>query len=143
MRQMASQPESVVELNERASFVALEEEWNALVESVQPQPFFRHEFFRVWLDNFASAQRWRILVHRDERGKLQGVLPLVADSSSMLGVPVRRLISAANVHSCRFDLVARDPARSAQLFYEHLAADRGWDLLLLTDVPEGGGGFEI
>ncbi|HME92437.1 MAG TPA: GNAT family N-acetyltransferase [Myxococcaceae bacterium] len=140
---MASLPESVVELNERASFVALEEEWNALVELVQPQPFFRHEFFRVWLDNFAPSQRWRILVHRDERGKLQGVLPLIADAGFMLGVPVRRLLGAANVHSCRFDLVASDPARSAQLFLGHLAADRGWDVLLLSDVPEGGGGFEI
>ncbi len=138
-----SLPDSVLELNERSSFVALEDEWNALVESVRPQPFFRHEFIRVWLDNFAPRKRWRILVGRDAHGRLNGLLPLIAESTSMFGVPLRRLASAANVHSCRFDLVAGDPERTGPLFFQHLAARRSWDLLLLTDVPEGGCAWEI
>lgn len=143
MRQMRSVAEPVLELTERSSFVALEDEWNALVDRVSPQPFFRHEFFRVWLDNFAPRQSWRILTHRDDRGRLQGVLPLIAGTGTLLGVPIRRLAGAANVHSCRFDLLASEPARTAELFFQHLAGDRNWDVLVLTDVPEGGGAFEI
>src|SRR6516225_2692064 len=60
----------VVEISERSSFVALEAEWNALVDAVRPEPFYRHEFIRVWLDNFAPNKRWVILSTRDQQGRL-------------------------------------------------------------------------
>ena len=85
----------VIEVNERSSFVALESEWNALVDAIRPEPFHRHEFIRVWLDNFAPQKRWRILAARDSQGRLAAVLPLVSERSSMFGMPVRQLASAA------------------------------------------------
>jgi CelD/BcsL family acetyltransferase involved in cellulose biosynthesis len=133
----------VIEVNERSSFVALESEWNALVDAIRPEPFHRHEFIRVWLDNFAPHKRWKILAARDSRGCLASVLPLVAEATSMFGMPVRKLGSAANVHSCRFDLISRNPEDAGRAFFEHLAASDSWDVLQLTDVPEGGGAWEI
>jgi CelD/BcsL family acetyltransferase involved in cellulose biosynthesis len=133
----------VVEISERSSFVALEAEWNALVDAVRPEPFYRHEFIRVWLDNFAPNKRWVILSTRDPSGRLAAVLPLIAGESSMFGVPLRQLSGASNVHSCRFDLIARDPQAAGRAFFQHLAASDRWDVIQLMDVPEQGGAWEI
>ncbi|HYX92202.1 MAG TPA: GNAT family N-acetyltransferase [Myxococcaceae bacterium] len=128
----------VEEIRDRAAFVALEREWNALVAESDDQIFYRHEFLRVWIDNFAPRAQLRALVIRGRGGRLEAALPLLARPARMYGVPVRELSSAANPHSCRFDLLARDPPAAASAFLAHLAQDRSWDVLRITDVPEGG-----
>jgi CelD/BcsL family acetyltransferase involved in cellulose biosynthesis len=136
-------PVRVEEVTDRAAFAALEEEWNALVAQTDDQLFYRHEFIRVWLDNFAPDARLKILTLRGADGALQAVLPLLAQRASWYGLPVRELRCAANLHSCRFDLVARDPQVAARAFLDHLEADSGWDVLRLTDVPENGRAFVL
>ncbi|MBX5483738.1 MAG: GNAT family N-acetyltransferase [Myxococcaceae bacterium] len=133
----------VVEVEGRAAFVALEAEWNALVRETDDQIFYRHEFIRVWVDNFAPTARLRVLTLRAQDGTLQAVLPLIERRTRMYGVPLRELCAAANLHSCRFDLIARDPKRAAEAFFDHLVQDRSWDLIRLTDVPEGGKAFAL
>lgn len=127
-------------VSERAAFMALEPEWNALVAQTGNELFYRHEFLRVWLDNFAPTAPLRILTLRDAQGALQAALPLLLERGTMYGAPVRQLVAAANPHSCRFDLIAREPERAAQALLAHLRADRSWDLLRLNDVPETGAG---
>jgi CelD/BcsL family acetyltransferase involved in cellulose biosynthesis len=141
-RQLTPAP-GVVEVTGRTAFMALEPEWNALVESTADEPFYRHEFFRVWVDNFAPESRLRVLTLRDTEGRLTAALPLMAGRASLYGVPVRQLSATANPHSCRFDVVAREPGAAAAAFLEHLRTDRDWDVLLLTDVPEGGAGWSL
>jgi CelD/BcsL family acetyltransferase involved in cellulose biosynthesis len=136
-------PAPVIETAERSAFVALEPEWNALVDAVRAEPFHRHEFIRAWLDNFAPLKRWRILFARDPGGRLNAALPLIGETTSMFGVPVRRLGAAANVHSCRFDLIARDPEAAGEAFFQHIASSHSWDVLQLTDVPAQGSAWEI
>ncbi|MBJ6763895.1 GNAT family N-acetyltransferase [Myxococcaceae bacterium JPH2] len=134
---------TVVEVVDRAAFMALESEWNALVEATGHELFYRHEFVRIWLDNFAADGRLRVLILRDADGVLSAVLPLREERATLHGVPVRQLSSTANAHSCRFDLVAREPEQAAAVFIAHLRGVRGWDVLRLTDVPDGGGGFRL
>ncbi|MBN8471668.1 GNAT family N-acetyltransferase [Corallococcus exiguus] len=133
----------VVEVNDRADFMSLEAEWNQLVETTSHELFYRHEFLRLWLDNFAAGSRMRVLLLRGEDGTLTAALPLVEERTSMYGVPVRQLTSAANAHSCRFDMLAREPDAAARAFLAHLRATGGWDVLRLTDVPDGGVGFRL
>ncbi len=133
----------VEEIQDRAGFLALQPEWDALVAITNDQLFYRHDFLRVWLDNFAPRAKWRILTARDEVGALVAALPLVEEKTRLYGVPVRQLSAAANPHSCRFDLIAKDPAAAGEAFYAHLAADRSWDVLRLLDIPEGGAGFQL
>ena len=136
----------VVEVADRAAFLALEHEWNALVAQTHDALFFRHEFVRVWLDNFAPASadtQHVVLTLRGTDGRLEAALPLVLRRGSLNGVPVRELCAAANAHSCRFDLLARRPAEAAQAFLAHLRARGGWDVLRLVDVPEGGAGHAL
>src|SRR4051794_33020205 len=94
----------VSEIRDRASFVALQPEWDALVSRTDDQLFYRHDFFRLWMDHFAPHGPLRILTARDDRGDLVAALPLVETRGSILGVPVRQLSAAANAHSPRFDL---------------------------------------
>lgn len=134
---------AIVELNDRAAFMALAREWNALVDETGGEPFYRHELFRIWIDNFAPRLKLRVLCLRDPGGALSAVLPLVERRSKIYGVPVRELTSASNSHSCRFDLIARDADAAAEAFFAHLAADPDWDLLRLIDVPETGAAMRL
>ncbi|NVJ28243.1 GNAT family N-acetyltransferase [Myxococcus sp. AM011] len=133
----------VVEVGDRAAFMALESEWNALVEATSHEVFYRHEFLRIWLDNFAPGSRLRVLTLRDEDGQLSAALPLWEERTTLYGVPVRQLSGAANAHSCRFDVLAREPDVAAALFLAHLRARGGWDVLRLTDVPDGGAAWRL
>ncbi|WP_338865825.1 GNAT family N-acetyltransferase [Myxococcus stipitatus] len=133
----------VVEVDGRADFMSLEPEWNALVESTSDEVFYRHEFIRIWLDNFAPGARLRVLTLRDGAGRLSAVLPLWEERTTLYGVPVRQLSCAANAHSCRFDLVAREPDAAAAMFLSYLRQEGGWDVLRLTDVPDGGAAWRL
>lgn len=129
---------SVEELS-RGQFESLRPEWEALLErSGQGEPFLRHDFLMAWLDNFAPEAPVRLLAAR-ERGRLVAALPLLDEAGRIWGVPVRRLRPPANVHSCRFDLVA-EPERpdAVAALWSHLRAQGRFDVLLIPDVPEDG-----
>ncbi|HEX8597883.1 MAG TPA: GNAT family N-acetyltransferase [Chloroflexia bacterium] len=133
----------VSEVNSRAAFMQMQGEWNALVRATDDQPFYRHEWFRIWLDNFAADARWRIFVARDGEGKLVGALPLIEQPGMVLGAPARCLSAAANDHTPRFDLIAEDPEAVAAAFVGHLRRDSNWDVLHLPSVPPGGHAWRL
>jgi CelD/BcsL family acetyltransferase involved in cellulose biosynthesis len=128
----------VTEVTDRRTFMALAEEWNALVKATNDEPFYRHEFFRVWIDNFASGARLKILTGRDKFGKLSALLPLMEERGSLYGFPVKQLVAIGNTHSCRFDLIAEEGESAGRAFFEHLMLDRSWHMLQIIDVPKGG-----
>lgn len=134
---------SVGEVNSRAAFMQLAGEWNALVRATRDQPFYRHETIRIWLDNFAPQARIRVLTGRNSRGRLVAALPLVEDRTSLLGAPVRRLVSAANDHSPRFDLIAENGVLAGQAFFNYLEGDNSWDMLLIKAVPHAGHAWRL
>jgi CelD/BcsL family acetyltransferase involved in cellulose biosynthesis len=133
----------VTEVHDRAQFARLEREWDALVAATGAPVFLRHAFLRIWIDNFAPGRRLRVLVARDGAGELVAALPLMQERLFLCGVPVRALVSTANAHSCRFDALARDGAAAGRAFAAHLSADPGWDVLRMTDVPEGGNAWRV
>jgi CelD/BcsL family acetyltransferase involved in cellulose biosynthesis len=136
---------TVSEVRDRSGFMRLATEWEALTDASKGDPFYRHEFIRIWLDNFAPHTKLRVLLARDGDGSLLAALPLIEERAQMLGMPVRQLVAAANDHSCRFDLIANhiDGEKVGRAFWAHLAADRGWDLLRISDVPEGGNAWHL
>lgn len=138
-----SEPYRVNEVCDGAAFAALQPEWDALVRRTCDEPFFRHAFLRVWRDNFAPRAQLRVLTVRDGAGGLTAALPLIEARTTLYGVPVRQLSATANAHSCRFDLLADAPREAARALLDHLMRDPGWDVLCLTDVPEGGNGWAL
>lgn len=133
----------VQELTSMGEFLSLEEEWNALVEATEGGLFLRHESIRAWLGAFAPRAALVILLARDDCGVLSAALPLLSEWSLFCGLPARQLVAAANTHSCRFDMIARDPAAAARAFLAHLEARGGWDVLRIIDVPESGNAWEL
>ncbi|MEO8288315.1 MAG: GNAT family N-acetyltransferase [Chloroflexota bacterium] len=136
-------PITVTEVTDRTAFMRIQPEWDALVQRTCDQPFYRHGFIRVWLDNFAPSVELRVLLARDEEGNLVGALPLMAERGSMYGAPVRRLVAAANDHSCRFDMIAWDSKAVGAAFFSRLVADTSWDVLCIRDVPEEGNARQL
>jgi CelD/BcsL family acetyltransferase involved in cellulose biosynthesis len=139
-------PSPVVDLRDltgRPTFVALEKEWNALVAASSSQLFCRHEFIRSFLDNLVPDASLKIVTGRDPRGRLVVALPLLACRGSICGLGTRELASPTDVHSMRFDLVADDGEGTGAAVFRHLASDKGWDVLKITDVPEGGNAWAI
>ncbi|AKU90660.1 GNAT family N-acetyltransferase [Vulgatibacter incomptus] len=118
----------------------VEPEWRALCdEGPCAAPFFRPEWIAAYLRAFEPSATLRLVVATDA-GRLRAVLPLVAERSRLRGFPVRKLRSAAGVHSCRFDLVhgAGDFRPWADAIWSHLCETGGWDVIELRDVPAGG-----
>src|SRR6185369_9466813 len=139
----ASPAMAVKEVVGHLDFMALEEEWNALVEATCDEPFYRHEFIRTWIDNFAPGETLSILTGRNRTGRLVAALPLMKTRAFVYGFPARQTVSTANPHSCRFDMVAEDGAAAGASFFAYLAADKSWDMLKITDVPAGGKAWHL
>jgi CelD/BcsL family acetyltransferase involved in cellulose biosynthesis len=123
------------------SIDGLADEWRALcAEGPCDEPFYRPEWIAAYVRAFAPRARLRLLTARAD-GRLRAVLPLVAEWGSLHGLRLRKLRGAANVHSCRFDLVhgVDDAEGAAGAIWALLRCTPGWDALELRDVPCGGG----
>ena len=134
---------AVKEVNGRSDFMALEQEWNVLVEATCNEPFYRHEFIRTWIDNFAPGLKLSILTGRDRTGRLVAALPLMKIRGLACGLPARQTVSTANPHSCRFDMIAEDGTAAGNSFFAYLSADKSWDMLRIPDVPAGGNAWHL
>jgi CelD/BcsL family acetyltransferase involved in cellulose biosynthesis len=132
-----------VEVVDRSGFLALEREWNELVVTTQDEPFFRHEFLRIWMTHFTPDAKLEVLTARDRTGKLAAVFPLMKTRGFVCGLPARMGASTGNSHSCRFDLVAENGRAAGRTFFAHLAADKTWDMIRIADVPEGGNAWHL
>jgi CelD/BcsL family acetyltransferase involved in cellulose biosynthesis len=119
----------------------LADEWRALcAEGPCAQPFFRPEWIAAYVRAFAPEAKLVVLTAR-AGGRLRAVLPLIEELSLLHGLPVRKLRSAANVHTCRFDLVHGAGAEvevATRAVWQLLRQRRGWDVLQICDVPQGG-----
>lgn len=132
-----------VEICEGAQFLSLQRDWNSIVSATRAAPFYRHEFIRIWIDNFAHNAQLRIITGRDRYGRLAAVLPLMGESGRLCGMPVRQWTATANSHSARFDMIAYDGEAAAKAFLSRLAAERDWDVVIIKDVPEGGNAWHL
>lgn len=119
-------------------------EWRALcAEGICHQPFYQPEWIQCYVQAFAADQTLLLLTVR-RQGKLRGVLPLIEERSTFHGVPVNKLRSASNVHSCRFDIVLGvelDPQAVLLALWQTLKQVPDWDVIELQDVPTAGQGL--
>ena len=75
-----------------------------------------------------------------------GVLPLIEENTLFCGFPVRMLRGAANVHSCRFDLLCAsgpDGELAVKAIWESIKKDTTWDVIELPYVPSGGAAEQL
>ena len=118
---------------------ALAPDWRRLCEAgPYDQPFYRPEWIRAYVAAFAPRAEVVVITLRDA-GRLVAVLPLIREVSAIGGLPARKLRSAGNTHTCRFDLVhdVRQTESIVPRLWAALLGERGWDALELNDVPAG------
>lgn len=135
--------ENVATITDLAGFSPLEPEWNSLVIANNNSLFLRHEFLSVWLDSFVQRDQVEILTGWSREQRLVAALPLLRQRGSIRGIPVREITTASNTHSCRFDMIAENPADAGHAFFRQLAARNDWDVLRIADVPEGGQAWDL
>lgn len=120
-----------------AAFVALESEWNDIVDRARvPHPFLRHEWIRTWWDSFGTNHSLHIVVVRDGE-RIIAIAPLMREAATVYGVPVRRIAFLANDHTPRTDFIIADrPEDAYRAIWNTLLenADQ-WDVLQLTQLP--------
>jgi len=119
----------------------IHDEWSRLcVRSEDDLLFSRPEWVRAYATFQIDPSELRILTARLD-GSLEAVLPLAARRVRLSGLPARRLRGATSVNTWSFDLVraAGDTGDAAvAAIARHLSRLRGWDVLELPDIPEGG-----
>jgi len=135
---VVSAPSGVEVVHEYDTFLALEAEWNDAVERAQvPHPFLRHEWIRTWWDAFGADKHLHIIVVREE-GRITGIAPLMRESVTMYGLPVRRLAPLANDHTPRIEfIIAGDAGETYRAIANSLREEmERWDVLQLTQLPK-------
>jgi len=114
-------------------------------EATNDEPFYRPEWVGAYLRAFEPRGGLLLVTaHMEER--LMGVLPLIEENTLFCGFPVRMLRGAANVHSCRFDLVRAsgpDGELAVKAIWETIKKDTTWDVIELPYVPSGGAAEQL
>jgi len=121
-------------------FLALAEPWNALTRrAAVDHPFCTFDWIRSWWEAFGDAHELHIIVAR-RTGRICAIAPLMLSRGRLLGVPVRRLESMANIETPRFDFVIdRETPEGLEAIWAFLRQDAAkWDLLQLAQLPADG-----
>ena len=126
-------------VTEYPDFVAMEGEWNALVDRARRGPtFLRHECVRARWANGGEGRRLHVLAVRS-RDELVAIAPLMLTRKRMCGVSVRTLQFLFNGHTPRLDLiVARSHRDVCRTLWRYLR-ERGslWDVVEMHPLPDG------
>ena len=126
-------------VDDYAAFLALEREWNeAVARANVPHPFLRHEWVRTWWDSFQGSRELHIVVVR-HADRIVGIAPLMRETATLYGLPIRRLALLANDHTPRTDfLVSGDADEVYRAIWNALRDDIDhWDVVQLTQLLKG------
>jgi CelD/BcsL family acetyltransferase involved in cellulose biosynthesis len=124
-------------VGDRGRFAELRAEWDELLVRSGAALFNSWEWLYPWCERVAPRARLRILLVRDSEGRLVGALPLVREREG----PARKLsfIAGRGVGSDDLDILVDRGVGAAVLdaMAEALVREEGWDVLQLSDVPQG------
>ncbi|HWR52897.1 MAG TPA: hypothetical protein VN428_17435, partial [Bryobacteraceae bacterium] len=122
------------------------DEWRGLcAEGPNDEPFYRPEWIAAYLHAFVPPKRVLLLEARVD-GKLKAVLPLVAQHFGKGPFRFRTLVGAANIHSCRFDLIrgaGSEGSAAVASIWSALKDRTDWDSIELPRVPCAGGAEQL
>ncbi len=116
---------------------SVEGEWRQLCEDTNCDPFLRPEWIRNYSHAFERANDVVLLTARIGN-RLTAVLPLIRKRARFAGMPVLKLVGAANSHSVRFDILrAPGPEGDAaiEVVWRLLKRRPHWHLLEIPMFP--------
>lgn len=119
----------------------LEGAWRGLHEQIGASPFLSPLWLRAWFRHLAPpATRARLVVARDKRGEILGILPLFEERRATAGIPVglRLGLLGEKIGGADYlDLLARPARRGevAEAVVSHLVESGAFDLIDLFELP--------
>jgi len=119
----------------------IEAEWTELCSrAAEPMLVHHPAWIRADVTTRIGRDHRLVLVTARRAGQLEAVLPLLHRFSSFSGMPVRWLRGVTDTSAWSFDILCAaggtgQDARDAMARF--LAVLRGWDVLLLPEVPRG------
>jgi len=119
---------------------SIEDDWRQLCEETNCDPFFRPEWIGTYIHAFERENEVVLLTTRVDN-RLTAVLPLIRKRALFAGMPVLKLVGAANLHSVRFDILrAPGPAGDAavEAIWSLLKRTPHWHLLEIPMFPAEG-----
>lgn len=123
----------------------LADRWERLCEEASSLPFHRPEWIAAYLKAFEPDSQVFLLT-ASAGDRLVGLLPLLRKRSWFAGVPVWKLVGAANIHSAQFD-VLRTPCDAGEAsipaFWRLLKRMPSWNMLELPLLPRNGAGMKL
>jgi CelD/BcsL family acetyltransferase involved in cellulose biosynthesis len=140
-RAQRGSPEITVTSGGSQAARAVAQAWNALCdEGPCADLFHRPEWWRAHHRAFDADQTTDYIGVRIG-GALRAIAPFIEDRTKFCGLPARRLRLPANAHSYRADVVhgTGSVAEALAAMWAHLRS-MPWDVLELSDVPDGGAG---
>jgi hypothetical protein len=136
LAQPVSQACSVEIVTDASAFERLEPEWNEAVERAGiAHPFLRHEWLWTWWECFGQGRRLHIVIVR-AGARIVAIAPLLSETVSLCGIPVRQLRLMFNDHTPRADVIVAEPGERAYRAIWKALVDTGdrWDVLLLGQI---------
>lgn len=119
--------------------------WGRLCEETSSLPFQRPEWIAAYLRAFEPESQV-VLLTASADDKLVAILPMIRKRTWFAGIPVWKLVGAANIHSTHFDIVrtsceAGEAAVAA--FWGLLKRIPGWNMLELPFLSRNGAGLKL
>ena len=132
---------SVETISSFETFLSLENEWNELLKkSYNNSLFLRHEWFRIWWQNFGDKKELNVLLAKD-REELVGIAPLMLVKEKVgqrRPFAVRQVRFIENGEAPYLDFIVKEKrAEILTSFLTYLECNRNeWDIIVLKNIPE-------
>ena len=132
---------SIETISSFETFLSLEKEWNSLLtKSNNDSVFLRHEWFRVWWENFGDKKELYVLLAK-EREELVGIAPFMLVKEKVgqrRPFAVRQVRFIENGEAPYLDFIVKDKrVEILQSFLTYLQSNcSSWDIVVLKNIPE-------
>jgi len=139
---------SIETISSFEAFLSLENEWNELLrKGLNNFLFLRHEWFRVWWQNFGDKKELYVLLAKDGK-ELVGIAPLMKVKEKVgqrRPFAVRQVRFIENGEAPYSDFIVKDKrVEILKSFLSYLERDRhSWDIVVLKNIPEDSVLFKV
>lgn len=131
----------ITEITSFEEFIKLQFEWNELLEQCENDSvFLRHEWFKVWWQNFNSNKNLLVILVREKR-VLIGIAPLMLVTEKIGNIrpfPSRQIRFIENSVAPHTDFIINNYRIDVlRVIFNHLESIRHkWDIMILHKLPK-------
>ena len=127
----------ITEINRIEDFLALENEWNSLLKTVDHTVFSRWEWLSIWWKHFGKNKRLLILL-AEEDNQIVAIAPLMYLVRNVYGLRIAKIAFIGTPDAAYCDFILGEKRKECmKLFMNYLSNYREkWSHLTFSNVPE-------